>query len=109
MSVLLLSPKQEPLPPIPHGDGEPELWPCWRDSGFVNASVCAVCQPNQSPLITGTGVKPVKRSSSWNGGDRQPEPCQELDTCRDAWIWPSEFFYLCEIPGLRTQTASFTP
>lgn len=48
MLVLLLPPKQELLPLIPHGDGEPELWPCWRDSGFVNASVCAVFQPDQS-------------------------------------------------------------
>lgn len=107
--MLLPPPKQELLPPIPHGDGEPELWPCWRDSGFVNASVCAVFQPNQSPLITGTGVKPAKRSRSWNGGDTQPEPCQELNTCRDAQIWPSALFCLREIPGLRTQTASFTP
>lgn len=107
--MLLLPPKQELLPPVPHGDGEPELWPCWRDSGFVNASVCAVLQPNQSPLITGTGVKPAKRSRSSGMVEIQPELCQELDTCRDAQIWPSVFFCLCEIPGLRTRTASFTP
>lgn len=83
--MLLPPPKQELLPPIPHGDGEPELWPCWRDSGFVNASVCAVFQPNQSPLITGTGVKPAKRSRSWNGGDaaRAVPGAEHMQGCSD--------------------------
>lgn len=93
MSVLLLSPKQELLPPVPHGDGEPELWPCWRDSGVVNASVCAVFQPNQSPLITGTGVKQKRREAEAGMvGDTQPEPCQELDMCRDAGSGPLQSF-----------------
>lgn len=76
MSALPL--EQERLPPLLGSDGEPELWPCWRDSGFVNASVCAVFQPDQSPLITGAGVKPAKKSRSRNGGGTWPEPCTGL-------------------------------
>lgn len=77
-SVLLPPPEQEHLPLVPCGDRDSELCPCWTDNRFVNVSVCAVFQRDQSPLITGAGVKQQREAGA--------EKAEEYNQSR-TWSW----------------------